>query len=169
MLIQQTASRVIRPTTISSARMPGPRWRAQSERSGAHTFLVSYFTRVRLLNPQFLHTTASGGSSSLAQCGHRGASDSSTTSIFRPSSSSSSNRPFGLVVVGAAGAGLAAAGLSPPFGALTANASLQCLHLTRLPSYSAGTFKLLPQLGQEMSSVAGMSVPRGRNPRATAA
>src|SRR5580765_6979503 len=70
------------------ARTPGARCRIQSLASGAHT-------RVTLLNPQWTHTTASGGSSSFAQNGHRAMSSPSSTTPsglgLAPSSSSSWN------------------------------------------------------------------------------
>ena len=63
--------------------MPGQRCLIQSSIDGAQTFLVSAFARVTLLNPQWTQTIASGGSSSLAQCGQRGTSSPSLiTSIF---------------------------------------------------------------------------------------
>src|SRR5437016_607883 len=112
-----------------------------------------------LLNPQWMHTAASGGSSSPAQCGHRGMKLSSTISMgFGFFSSSSSSSRNGLFFWSAALAGSSFGG-----GAFTGNTSLQSLHLTRFPSYSAGTFKTFPHLGHEISSVADMVVPhRGR-------
>src|SRR5262245_55032700 len=98
----------ISPMQIARAMMPGKRCWNQSSKPGAQTFFVSAFARVTLLNPQLTHTTASGGSSSAAQWGHRGTSLSSTTPMLDGPSSSSS---YGFLVGG--GGGLAgAAGLA---------------------------------------------------------
>src|SRR5262245_49861670 len=100
----------ISPMQIARAMMPGKRCWNQSSKPGAQTFLVSAFARVTLLNPQLTHTTASGGSSSAAQWGHRGTSLSATTPMLDGPSSSSSS--YGFLPAGGGGGGLAgAAGL----------------------------------------------------------
>ena len=178
MFTAQTMSVTMSAMTMTAARMPGPRWLIQSVASEAMTFFVSAFTRVRLLYPQLLHTTALGGSSAFAQCGQRATSSSRTTpSGFgatpcgRFSSSSSSRKgllgfssTFGSGLGGGAGAlaaGFAGAALGAAlaFGTTMGNTSWQSLHLIFLPSSSVGTFNFFPQLGQETSSVAAMVEP----------
>src|SRR4051812_8062410 len=95
----------IRPTAITRAMMPGPRWLIQSLASGAIVFLVLNFSRVLLLNPQFVQMTASGGSSSLAQCGQRATSSSLITPIGFGLSSSLSSWNGLLGAAGGGGAG----------------------------------------------------------------
>src|SRR5215213_6609807 len=98
---------------------------------------------------------ASGGSSSLAQCGHRTTPSSSaiTVMFWAPSSSSS----YGFFAA-AGGGGLAAAaglpGLAAAFspGSLTTNGCSQCLHFTFLPNTAGGTLRAFSQFGQETST-----------------
>src|SRR3982750_2398788 len=147
-------SSTISPMNPIRARTPGARCCIQSLASGAHTFFDSARTRVTLLNPQWTHTTASGGSSSFAQNGHRATSSPSSTTPsalgLAPSSSSSWNL-YG------AGAGLGSSFGSPflafpapppgfdgppglvgpaafgALGSLTTNGWPQSLHLIFLP------------------------------------
>src|SRR5262249_36451754 len=160
MFTMQMMSTTIRPIARIRAMMAGPRWLIQSVASGATTFLMLAFTRVTLLNPQLTQTTASGGSSSLAQCGQRATSDSWTTPIGlgacpRPGAPPSPQNGF----LGFSGAGGVAAAALP---ADTWNTCWHSLHLIFLPSSWVGTFRALPHLGHEMSRVAGMVDPQPR-------
>ena len=134
--------------------MPGQRCMIQS--SSWRPDLLGLGLRAgELLNPQLMQTMASGGSSSLAQCGQRGTSSSSLiTSIFAgPSSSSSMKRVL-------SGAGVAA-GAAPPgearaFGSETTNACSQCLHLIFFPNTDGGIL-------QDLRTVRTFHVDGGRH------
>ena len=106
----------------------------------------------------------------VAQCGHRGLSNSSMAlrglglAPPSPSSSSSANRDAGAAgfgsSLGGSALGLAAAGLALAAGSSATNGCPQCLHLIFLPNTDSGTLSAFAQFGHGISVAVGISGSR---------